>query len=86
MLVLPTNTPTLDPGSGVDGVAGLAQRRSLVRPVAVIVPCVLGQHLPRVPLAEDQHVIEATFPLDRIQDAYRRLAEGHVLGKIVLLP
>jgi NADPH:quinone reductase-like Zn-dependent oxidoreductase len=30
--------------------------------------------------------IAATFPLERVQDAYRRLAEGHVLGKIVLLP
>ena len=30
--------------------------------------------------------IAATFPLDRVQDAYRRLAEGRVLGKIVLLP
>jgi len=30
--------------------------------------------------------IAATFPLDRVQDAYRRLAEGHILGKIVLLP
>jgi NADPH:quinone reductase-like Zn-dependent oxidoreductase len=30
--------------------------------------------------------IAATFPLDRVQDAYRRLDEGHVLGKIVLLP
>jgi NADPH:quinone reductase-like Zn-dependent oxidoreductase len=30
--------------------------------------------------------IAATFPLDRVQDAYRRLAEGHVLGKIVLVP
>ncbi len=30
--------------------------------------------------------ITATFPLDRVQDAYRRLAEGHILGKIVLLP
>ncbi|HEV2256176.1 MAG TPA: NADP-dependent oxidoreductase [Streptosporangiaceae bacterium] len=30
--------------------------------------------------------IAATFPLDRVQDAYRRLAEGHLLGKIVLLP
>ena len=30
--------------------------------------------------------IAARFPLDRVQDAYRRLAEGHVLGKIVLLP
>ena len=30
--------------------------------------------------------IAATFPLDQVQDAYRRLAEGHLLGKIVLLP
>jgi NADPH:quinone reductase-like Zn-dependent oxidoreductase len=30
--------------------------------------------------------IAATFPLDRVQDAYGRLAEGHILGKIVLLP
>ena len=30
--------------------------------------------------------IAATFPLDRVQDAYRRLAEGHLLGKVVLLP
>jgi NADPH:quinone reductase-like Zn-dependent oxidoreductase len=30
--------------------------------------------------------IAATFPLDRVQDAYRRLAAGGVLGKIVLLP
>ena len=25
--------------------------------------------------------IAATFPLDRVQDAYRPLADGHVLGK-----
>ncbi len=30
--------------------------------------------------------VTATFPLDRVQDAYRRLEEGHILGKIVLLP
>jgi NADPH:quinone reductase-like Zn-dependent oxidoreductase len=30
--------------------------------------------------------IAAEFPLDRVQDAYRRLAQGHVIGKIVLLP
>jgi NADPH:quinone reductase-like Zn-dependent oxidoreductase len=30
--------------------------------------------------------IAATFPLDQVQDAYRRLAAGRVLGKIVLLP
>ncbi len=28
--------------------------------------------------------ITATFPLAEVQDAYRRLAKGHVLGKIVL--
>jgi NADPH:quinone reductase-like Zn-dependent oxidoreductase len=30
--------------------------------------------------------IAATFPLDQVQDAYRRLARGHIVGKIVLLP
>jgi len=30
--------------------------------------------------------IAATFPMDRVRDAYRRLEEGHVRGKIVLLP
>jgi NADPH:quinone reductase-like Zn-dependent oxidoreductase len=30
--------------------------------------------------------IAAAYPLDRVQDAYRELAEGHTLGKIVLLP
>jgi len=28
--------------------------------------------------------VAATFPLDRVQDAYRRLAQGHILGKVVL--
>jgi NADPH:quinone reductase-like Zn-dependent oxidoreductase len=30
--------------------------------------------------------VAATFPLDRVQDAYRKLAQDHVIGKIVLLP
>jgi NADPH:quinone reductase-like Zn-dependent oxidoreductase len=29
--------------------------------------------------------VAATFPLSQVQDAYRRLAQGHLLGKIVLL-
>jgi NADPH:quinone reductase-like Zn-dependent oxidoreductase len=29
--------------------------------------------------------ITATFPLDQVRDAYRRLAQGHLLGKIVLI-
>jgi NADPH:quinone reductase-like Zn-dependent oxidoreductase len=28
--------------------------------------------------------VAATFPLDQVRDAFRRLAEGHILGKIVL--
>jgi NADPH:quinone reductase-like Zn-dependent oxidoreductase len=28
--------------------------------------------------------VTATFPLDQVQDAYRRLDQGHLLGKIVL--
>jgi hypothetical protein len=42
----------LDPDGDVDGLAGLVQRRWLVprlmRPVAVVVPRVLGQDLPEV--------------------------------------
>jgi NADPH:quinone reductase-like Zn-dependent oxidoreductase len=30
--------------------------------------------------------VAATFPLTEVQDAYRRLAQGHVRGKIVLVP
>jgi NADPH:quinone reductase-like Zn-dependent oxidoreductase len=30
--------------------------------------------------------IAATFPLSQVQDAYRRLASGHIRGKIVLIP
>jgi NADPH:quinone reductase-like Zn-dependent oxidoreductase len=29
--------------------------------------------------------IAATYPLDQVRDAYRRLAQGHLLGKIVLV-
>jgi NADPH:quinone reductase-like Zn-dependent oxidoreductase len=29
--------------------------------------------------------VTATYPLSQVQDAYRRLAQGHLLGKIVLL-
>ncbi|HUY44298.1 MAG TPA: zinc-binding dehydrogenase [Streptosporangiaceae bacterium] len=30
--------------------------------------------------------VAATFPLAEVQDAYRRLEQGHLLGKIVLIP
>ena len=53
----------LDPGGHIDGVAGLTQWRSLVqrlvRPVAVVMPCILSQHLPEMLLAENQQVIKA---------------------------
>jgi hypothetical protein len=53
----------LDPGGHIDGLAGWMQRRSLVqrlvRPVAVVMPCILSQHLPDMLLAENQQVIKA---------------------------
>ena len=30
--------------------------------------------------------IAATYPLEQVRDAYAELAQGHTLGKIVLLP
>jgi NADPH:quinone reductase-like Zn-dependent oxidoreductase len=30
--------------------------------------------------------IAATYPLDQVREAYRRLEQGHLLGKIVLIP
>jgi NADPH:quinone reductase-like Zn-dependent oxidoreductase len=30
--------------------------------------------------------IAAVFPLAKVQDAYRRLEQGHIRGKIVLVP
>jgi NADPH:quinone reductase-like Zn-dependent oxidoreductase len=30
--------------------------------------------------------VAAAFPLDQVQDAYRKLAQDHIIGKIVLLP
>ena len=54
--------PALDRGSDSDGAAGLPRRillQALVRPMTVIVPRELGQHLAEMPLTEDQHVIQA---------------------------
>lgn len=55
--------PSLDPGGHIGRLAGLPLRRlllqPLVRPVAVIVPGVLGQDAAQMPLAEDQHVVQA---------------------------
>jgi hypothetical protein len=54
--------PALDSGGGIDGVAGLVLRRSLLPcllgPVAVVMSRVLGQNAPEVPLTVDQQVIE----------------------------
>ena len=46
---------------------------------------VLAELAGLIAVGELEVPIAATFPLDRVQDAYRRLAEGHILGKIVLL-
>ena len=39
-----------------------------------------------VAAGELEFPIEAAYPLDQVQDAYRRLEQGRVRGKIVLLP
>ena len=56
----------LDPGSHVDHLAGLVQRRSLfprlVRPMTVVMPRVLGEDPPKVSFTVDQQVVEALAP------------------------
>ena len=55
--------------------------------VAIVPPAaVLAELAALIAAGELEVPIAATFPLDRVQDAYRRLAEGHLLGKIALLP
>jgi hypothetical protein len=58
--------PTPDPGRDINDVAALVQRglllQALVRAVAVVVPCVLGQDLAEMPLAEDQRTRGEAYP------------------------
>ena len=53
----------LDPCGDIDCLTGLVQWRSLfprlVRPVLVVMPCVLGQSPVEVSFAVDQHVVQA---------------------------
>jgi NADPH:quinone reductase-like Zn-dependent oxidoreductase len=49
-------------------------------------PAVLAELADLIAAGELEVPIAAHFPLDDVQDAYRRLAEGHLLGKIVLIP
>ena len=58
--------PARDPGSHIDRLTGLVQRRSLfarlVRPMIVVMPRVLAQSPPKVSFTVDQQVIEALAP------------------------
>ncbi len=49
-------------------------------------PRVLAELAALIADGELEIPIAATFPLAEVRDAYRRLAQGHVQGKIVLLP
>jgi hypothetical protein len=55
-----------DPGSHIDRLAGLVQRRSLfarlVRPMLVVMPRILGQDPPEKLFAVDQQVVQALAP------------------------
>jgi hypothetical protein len=63
---VPETRSAIDPGSHIDHLAGLVQRRSLfprlVRPMAVVMPRVLGENLPKVSFIVDQQVVEALAP------------------------
>jgi len=47
-------------------------------------PAILAELAGLIAAGELEVPIAATFPLAEVQDAYRRLDQGHVLGKIVL--
>jgi len=49
-------------------------------------PAVLAEMAGLIAAGELELPIAATFPLDRVQDAYRLLEQGHIRGKIVLIP
>lgn len=49
-------------------------------------PDVLAELAGQVAAGQLEVPIMATFPLDRVRDAYRLLDQGHARGKIVLLP
>ena len=55
-----------DPAGHVDRLAGFMKRRSLsarlVRTMFAVMPRVLGQDPPEVPLAEDQQVVQTLTP------------------------
>ena len=56
----------LDPAGDADRLARLVQRipllARLVRPMFVVMPCVLGEDPPEVLFAVDQQVVEALAP------------------------
>jgi NADPH:quinone reductase-like Zn-dependent oxidoreductase len=47
---------------------------------------VLAELAKLIAVGELEVPIAATFPLDQVQDAYRLLEQGHILGKVVLIP
>ena len=49
-------------------------------------PHVLGELAGLIAAGELEVPVAATYPLAEVREAYRRLAEGHIRGKIVLLP
>ena len=52
---------------------------------AVSSAAVLAELAGLIAAGELEVPVAATFPLAEVQDAYRRLEQGHLLGKIVLL-
>jgi hypothetical protein len=59
-------TAALDHSREIDRLAGIVQWRpfaaGLVSPMTVVVPLILGMHLPQVPFTVDQQVVKALAP------------------------
>jgi NADPH:quinone reductase-like Zn-dependent oxidoreductase len=59
---------------------------TVVQHYTVASPPVLSEIADALATGQLQMPIAATYPLERVRDAYRQLEQGHTRGKIVLLP
>jgi NADPH:quinone reductase-like Zn-dependent oxidoreductase len=79
--VAPSRINTIIDGDGATRVGASMEGSSQVATAAI-----LADLLALVAAGELEVPIAATFPLDRVRDAYAELSDRHTHGKIVLLP
>ena len=59
---------------------------TVVQHFEVATPAVLAELAAALASGEVEMPVAATYPLERVRDAYRELENGHTFGKIVLIP